>query len=548
MKKYIGIFFLFMVHAACAYNTRPPRLAVVLVIDQFAYHYINKLYPQLKHGLRYLLDNGVVYTNAFMPHAQAGTATGHAGLNTGTCAKDHGFVSNAWYEKGQKVACDSDDSGDALVFAPDGMHDFGKSAHRLMVDGLSDQCVLQAQPFSDFAVYSISGKSRSAIGAAGKLGKAVWFDDKTGFFTSSKAYFDNLPGWLQRFNKDNDINKNSSFIWRPMYPESPRAYNFFNINNYDYSRSESMMNKRLPVCDESNKAQYHLFERSPQANQHILDCAQACIKTHVSRKHRDRLLLWVCLSPLDKVGHKYGPDSMEVIDMIYQLDKQIRRFMRQTLRVIGKHEVIFSLTADHGVMPIPQMLEKKGITHARRIDRIEMIRDINQQIQDKYGLENAIIGFKCQELVLDEDALNALKPQKRMSVMHDIKSHAMKVPGIRNAWVFDELTHLPTQPHTIEDHLKKQLFRGRSGSVILHTEPYSMVTHWSEGAQHKTPYGYDTHVPLIIFHPGKFERKYVRQRVVALQLANTLAEILNVPKPSASTYEILPDLFDPEYN
>jgi predicted AlkP superfamily pyrophosphatase or phosphodiesterase len=547
MKKYVILLCsLFVPALVLGYNTRPPRLTVVFVIDQFAYHYINKLYPHLKHGLRYLLDNGVVYTNAFMPHAQAGTATGHAGLNTGTCAKDHGFVSNAWYEDGKKVTCDSDFSGDALVFARDGMHNFGRSPHRLMVDGLSDQCALQTQPFSNFAVYSISGKSRSAIGAAGKLGKAVWFDEKTGLFTSSKAYFDSLPEWLQRFNKENDINQNSSFIWRQMYPQSPRAYNFFNIDNYDYSRSESMIHQTLPVCDESHKEKYHFFERSPQANQHIFDCAQTCIKQYVSRKNRDRLLLWVCLSPLDKLGHKYGPHSMEVIDMIYHLDKQIRRFMRQTLRVIGKHEVVFALTADHGVMPIPQLLHEKGLTQARRIDRIELINGINQKLKDKYDVENAIVGYKCQELVLN-DALDELKPQERMQIMRDIKWHAMQVPGIRNVWLFDELMHLPTQPHTIEDHLKKQLFRGRSGSIIMQTEPYAMVTHWSEGAQHKTPYGYDTHVPMIIFHPGKFERKYVRQRVVALQLANTLAEILNVPKPSASTYEILPDLFDPEY-
>src|SRR5258708_36943605 len=97
MKKYGLMFLFFSFVSVLGYNIRPPRLAVVLVIDQFAYHYINKLYPQLKYGLRYLLDNGVVYTNAFMPHAQAGTATGHAGLNTGMCHKDHGFVPNAWY-------------------------------------------------------------------------------------------------------------------------------------------------------------------------------------------------------------------------------------------------------------------------------------------------------------------------------------------------------------------------------------------------------------------------------------------------------------------
>ena len=32
-----------------------------------------------------------------------------------------------------------------------------------------------------------------------------------------------------------------------------------------------------------------------------------------------------------------------------------------------------------------------------------------------------------------------------------------------------------------------------------------------------------------------------------LQLPNTLAEILNVPKPSAILCEILPDLFDMDY-
>jgi len=40
-----------------------------------------------------------------------------------------------------------------------------------------------------------------------------------------------------------------------------------------------------------------------------------------------------------------------------------------------------------------------------------------------------------------------------------------------------------------------------------------LITHWKEGSAHKTPYNYDTHVPLIVFHPGKFEKRYVRQRV-----------------------------------
>lgn len=532
-----------------ARNVKPPRLTVILVIDQFAHHYIDKLYPHLKYGLKYLIDRGVYYTNAHWRSGQPGTACGHASLNTGTCAQDHGFVSNSWYENGQKVACDNDSSGDAQVLSPDGVYDYGKSAHNLMVDGLSDQCVLQAEPYSDFVAYSISGKSRSAIATASKLGKALWFDPKSGNFTSSKAYFDTLPAWVQKFNKDNDLSDLGSITWRRMYQTNPYAYQFFNIDNYKYTRTkETMMNIPLAVPDLSKEDNpYHLFEKTPQANQRILDCSLECIKQHVSRKHKDRLLLWVCLSPLDKVGHQFGSSSMEAIDMIYHLDKQLQRFIRKTLRVIGKHELVFALTADHGAMPIPEILHDEGLELAERISKESFIEGINNALKEKHSIDNLIVNYKGQELVANQSILDGMSFSEQTSVINDIKLSALNASGVKNAWTLPELMHLPTQPNTFEDNIKKQIFKGRSGSVVIQTYPYSLITHWPEGAGHKTPYNYDTHVPLIIFHPGKFERRYVRQRVTPIQLANTLAEILNIPKPSASTCEILPELFDPEY-
>ena len=71
-----------------SFNSHPPRLTIIIVVDQFSYNYIfNKLNQHFKFGLRYLLDEGVNYTNAYMPHGRPSTATGHAGLNTGTYAK-----------------------------------------------------------------------------------------------------------------------------------------------------------------------------------------------------------------------------------------------------------------------------------------------------------------------------------------------------------------------------------------------------------------------------------------------------------------------------
>ena len=37
----------------------PPKLTVVVVIDQFAFHYIPKLQKHFKYGLKDLLNNGI---------------------------------------------------------------------------------------------------------------------------------------------------------------------------------------------------------------------------------------------------------------------------------------------------------------------------------------------------------------------------------------------------------------------------------------------------------------------------------------------------------
>lgn len=541
---------IFFVHIVTfGYNPKPPRLTVIIVIDQFAHSYIDKLMPHFKYGFKFLFENGVDYTNAHHPAGQPGTATGHASLTSGTCAKDHGFVSNSWYMNGKKVACDDDVSENARVLSPDGTYDYGKSSHLLMVDTLSDQCVLHSEPRSAFTSYSISLKSRSAVATAGKLGKPLWIDSNTGLFTSSKAYFNELPAWVNRFNGTIDMRKGRIVTWERMYQKSPYAYNFFNINNYEFTRpGHTMLNKPLPVRDESNpKNPGHLFEKTPYANKLLLDCAQECIKVHVSRKHKDRLLLWVCLSPLDKVAHEYGPSSMEAIDMLYHLDKQLQQFIRGVYRTIGKHEVAFVLTADHGIMPIPELLHENGLVQARRIERIEFIKRINEMLHKNHGVGAVVIAHKGQELVLDHAMMNDYDSDKQNAIIYDIKKYALQEPGIKNVWTAQELLHMPTHPHTIEDNIKNQLFVGRTGSLVVQTFPYTVITHWPQGASHKTPYNYDTHVPLIIFHPGRFERRKVRQRVFAQQLANTLAELLNVQKPSASTYEILPELFDPEY-
>jgi len=517
---------------------KPPRLTIIFIIDQLPHQTLTKLYPHLRGGIKFFMDNGVTYTNAYVPHGRPTTATAHTGLNTGTYAKDHGIIDNQWFnhKTGNFINSDDDTADKAAVFSPQGTYDYGKSSQYIMVDGISDQFVLQSKPNTPHHATSIALKSRSAIGTANKLGKGIWFDDKAGFFTSSKAYFDKLPDWLQTFNKEKKINQLSPFHWKPAYPFSPTAYNFNRISNYNYAIQSKSLAKYPVPCP--------LFTQTPQANKLVLDLAQEYIKMYMQQKPNNHLLLWVCLGSLDILSHKYGPESLEVIDMLYHLDQQIKHFMEHIQKTVDSSDTLFALTSDHGTCPIIELLQQEGITFARRINQQQFIDKLNNYIKNRYNVTDFVKALQLPNLYLDQSALHSFPAETQKLIIADLKKFLQQQTGIKQVWTYDELEHAYFSEQEIENYFKKQLFFGRSGSLIIQVYPYVQIRPSEKGTDHLTPYGYDTHVPLILYQQGKFENKKIVERVWILQLANTLAEILAIPKPSASTFEVLPKLFE----
>ena len=527
---------------------KQPRLTVILVIDQLAHCYFAKLSPYLHGGLNFMMNNGIRYSNAYMPHAVPVTGTGHTGLNTGTYAKDHGIIHNYWYDRdGKRLKCDDDSSENAAVLKPGeaGTYNFGKSSHFIMVDGISDQFVLQNSPKSNHQVFSISLKTSVSITTSNKLGKAIWFDSQTGLFTSSKAYFDELPAWLKKFNREKGIDKLTEVYWSPVYGGKQKPYDFYQIQNYSYAAGSSLLNRAIPIERKTKPTNpYSLFKKTPSATQLLFDLAKTCITKNLKKKGHDRLLMWIGISSLDKLAHVYGPNSKETIDLIYHIDRQFNRFIKMMHSRFGKRNVLFVLTSDHGVAPIPEQLHDQGIKMARRVNAKELVAQVNQFTEMKYGISNLVHHFESSQFFFNLSLWQDLSVVKQKAILTDIKTFLNMESYIKNVWTFDELRTMCYEPHDLENYFKQQLFPGRSGQVIVQVYPYVQITRYPKGTTHVTPYEYDTHVPLIIYQGGKFEARHIRKKVWALQLANTLAEILEIPKPSASTFEILPGLFD----
>lgn len=531
--------------------SQPPRLTVVIVVDQFAHHEMRKYAPYFHGGLKFLADRGVVYDQANVPHGMPSTAVGHAGLSTGAYAHNHGIIGNHWYDRaGEKeFSCNDDTIENAAEFAPNGFYDDAYSNKPMLVDGISDQYLLE-HTGQKRAVFSISIKPRAAIACSGYSGKPIWFDSNAGRMTSSKAFYYELPRWLDRFNENHTIAEEKEIAWRLAYAASNKAYRYayaFDDRFTDFgiktTRKMVSLHFKSPKGKASKYRKPHKwFEITPQANQYLLDCAYECAKKELPQ--HDNMLLWVSLSSFDKLGHRVGPQNIALIDMLYHLDKQLRTFMKAIDRLMKRKEsVLYVLTADHGVMPMPELVAQRGYP-ARRIHAKKVIRKINEDIENQFGIKNLVKHYKAPQFFIDEPLFYAESKENQESIVQLMKKTVENIVGIKQAWTFDELWQATYPAHSVEDHLKQQLYPERSGFLTVLTHPYVLLSDYRLGTSHSTPYNYDTQVPLIWYQKSCYEKKHIPQQVWLTQVPVTLAHIFDIPRPSAAQFDILPGLFD----
>lgn len=540
----VSLFSIFLYNPQLYAKQQPrTRLAIIMIVDQCAYRFIHKLQRYFTGGLHHLINNGVVYQNAHHPHAVPATATGFTAFSTGVFAKDHGIIGNSWFTKdGKEVLADEDNAKSAAVFSKTGVYPYGRSAKNTMVDGFSDQCILDSQPHTIHHVFGLALKSRSATALASKLGKAIWFDLTAGQFTSSKAYFDKLPDWLVAFNTELGVNRLETVIWNPLFSLSHPAYQLKDAKNYRHSQyPEGFIGREFPIGPQHKKKDpYDVWFKLPAANKGLLDLATVCIKEYLP-KTSGTLLIWLGLNALDLIGHAQGPDSLETTDLLLQLDKQLQDFFSKMKQLLPEEEILYMLSADHGVDPIPELMKLRGIP-AERIEETVFVATINRAIEKIYNMRNVVARFHALQLYLNEKSIAALSIFQKNALIQDIVTIVKSQPGVKTAWSYQELINSCYLPSEFGSWYKNQLYPGRSGDIIIQPLPYYQFTDKKSGTLHEAPYNVTTHVPLMIYQKGRFKPCTVFQNVWSLQVPNTLSYLLNIPRPSSSTCELLPGL------
>lgn len=502
--------FLVAVAALSAAPVRKPKLVINLAIDQFRYDYLTRFQSEYTAGLKRLLERGAVFTNAYYEHFPTVTAVGHSTMLTGATPSVSGIVGNEWYDRetGKQVTSVSDDQAQLL-----GAAGRGSSPRRLLVSTVGDELKM-ANPLSK--VVGISSKDRSAILPSGRMADgAYWFDTNTGNFVSSTFYFTALPEWAEKFNSSRASEQWVGKEWVPA------------------AGGKAL----LGIGAKADRLYFNNLDRSPFSNDLLVLFAEAAIEGEGLGADDIPDLLTVSFSANDRVGHSLGPDSPQVHDISVQSDRTIGRFLDYLDKRIGAENYMVILTADHGVAPMPEVMQKRRMPGGRMPEGV-VLRTIEHALTERWGEGPWVIGKSGPAPYFNLDTIRA-KKLDRQEVENVAAAAVREIPHIYRVYTRTELRAGNVLDDVVDRRVRAGFHYQRASDLFIVSEPYWLFE--ASGTSHGTPYNYDAHVPVVFMGAGINAGRYY-SRAAVNDIAPTLATLLDVEIPSGSSGRVLQEM------
>jgi len=520
-------------------NIEKPRLAVVISVDQMRYEYLERFGDQFEAGFRRLLDDGAVMRNANYQHAITGTAPGHATISTGCHPSQHGIMANNYYTPGAfQLAYAVTDTTTTMM----GMEDptikvYGSSPRKLLVPALGDWLKGTS---AESKVYAVAFKDRSATLMGGfNADRAFWFDQPSTRMVSSTFYKSAFPEWTKYYIGKELMKTPIEKGWQKMRKEEDYSASREDDFPYELGTQRTTFPHTLhsfmpPAATASYEARKGmLLWNSPMGDAYALEFAKAIIENEKLGMDEIQDVLFVGCSVADKIGHQYGPHSQEVQDYYLRLDQYLGNFFAYLDERIGKDNYYVGLTADHGVVPIPEYSMREGID-ARRVTSREFaihIDSIEARLQRKMGLKRALIRIaNYQGFTLDYTETADLGIAQA-EVQRIVAAAIDTLPYVYDVFTPAELTDLTSTKQDVS-FFRNNYRTDRGVELKVKFEEHVLVGGGSNGTSHGTVYEYDTHIPMIFMGPQVKAGSY-DQNVGVVDFAPTMARMIDAPIPGS---------------
>jgi predicted AlkP superfamily pyrophosphatase or phosphodiesterase len=529
-----------------ALATDPPRLTVVIVIDQFRHENLQRLEDLfVDAGFRRFMDEGAWMTDATYGHLHASTSPGHSVITSGSYGNTTGMIANSWYDRELGRRRNSLEDPEHGIFGRPRDPAMRTSTHELRGSTLADELRVSTQLRGKY--FAISMKDYSAMISAGKLGTPFWYEVALGRFTSSDFYMESLPDWLDAFNARKLPDSYFGKQWERLLPVSvyeQRAGADDRANEEDNRGSGITFPHTITGgLAEPGPDFYNALKHTPWSNDLELDFARQLIVEERLGDDDTPDVLVVSLSGNDYVGHDYGPFSQEVLDMTVRTDRQLADFFDFLDERIGLDRTLLVLTADHGVAPVPEETAKLGIP-AARIPPKTLSAFVDERLDRELGEDDWVVHLHSTGLYLNLESI-----ERRGLLREDVERLSAEAlvahPGVAAAYTRTAILSGQFPDTPLSRRVVHSFFPSKSGDVIPVAAPFHLLfDEYSEspyGTSHDQPYDYDIHVPLLFYgrsiKPGKYHLP-----VDMADVTPTLCAILGISMPSGRVGRVLGEI------
>lgn len=534
LRAIIAALVVAVIAPATAFAT--PKLVVQIVVSQMRYDVLERFESNFgSSGFKSFSTDGMVFTNARYGYMLTTTQAGLATIATGANPSIHGITGDYWINP--------TNGSREFMFADSRVRGLGSDAGsgryshaNLDISALGDKL---SQSDSLSKVISIALDPASAVIAGSASAQTYWLDNGRGSWISSTAYFDALKPWVADYNDKGHSSLYAEIDWTPRLPLTSYKNTQTHIYERRLIRTASFSNAKFTELFDKTYTQsqdrrsrpsgkwvdYSTKIYTPVGNKLVVDFASRAIDEEQLGKDEHTDLLTICFDSPRYISEMFGPESVELEDCYYQLDRDLGQLLQYIFGQFDKEDVVVMLSSDHGS-------SQSIVDQDKFFDPARYMMLVNAFLSAQYEPGNWVIDYNNRQLYLNRTLIykygfSLEEVQNKVasfSLQYRGISHAISSTSLQNGYFGSGYAAA----------IYNSFYPRRAGDLTI-----NLMSGWIEKTDTKrsvsgSHYEYDTHVPLM-FRGGRMRGgATVNQEVDMTSIAPTLARIMGIEIPDAS--------------
>jgi len=524
-----------LISFASPINNDNPKLVVFIAVDQFRAGYLERYGEVFKGGFRRLLDEGWRYDKALVEHAPTLSWPGHTTIATGAHPKTHGISDNEWIvDTGHRRLIFQDDSEQIIGYPK--ARSFSPKITR--VTGIADW-IRAADPEAmtiSLATSSIALCYGGKPNSEKSKNHVYWIEPPAGEFVSTTYYRDDYPDWIDRFNKEVLPQYKEKLVWENSVPDNYRFLARVDEAPYEYDGIHTTFPHKIEdfYRDVNQTTKNYWFANySPYANEALFALAKESINELALGQRSSTDFLAIGIKSTDRIGHDFGPRSLEQLDNILRIDRELAKFFDFLDKTIGKENYIITLSADHGAPNIVEYELEQG-NAAKRVseqDIKNVLADIEKFIDIYSGPEEKLPALIARELEKADFIAKAMTPED----LSGSSPADRTLYSYRNSYIPGHKTTFPLWTNDILRGTVSPHHPGNYGIIVEYIKNGQLYTARSA---HASAYNYDQEVPIVFMGSG-IKKGVAKESARTIDIAPTLSNLAGVSFPKTVDGKVL---------